>query len=121
MKIVSAAILTLAAMIVPLASAEARTHRTKHRAHHHYARSYDRDPYEGRGYYGGYRGPVDPYGVPGYRRYGRVPVGTYGEPVPFRTVQPTDVGIGVLAPNGYRGPGTATGGPSGGLGTGGGR
>ena len=87
-------------------------------------RSYDRDPYEGRGYYpgryyGGY--PTDPYDVPAYGRGGRVPIGTYGEPVPFRTVQPTDVGIGALAPNGYRGPGTASGGPAGGLNNGGGR
>ena len=37
----------------------------------------------------------------------------------FRTVQPTDDGQGVLAPNGYRGSGSATGGPAGGIDDGG--
>ena len=37
----------------------------------------------------------------------------------FRTVQPTDDGRGILAPNGYRGPGSATGGPAGGIDDGG--
>ncbi len=38
---------------------------------------------------------------------------------PEQTVQPTDTGQGVLAPNGYRGPGSASGGPAGGLDDGG--
>lgn len=137
MKFIPLAALAIAAMTVPVMSAQARTHVVKHRPlHRHYARShehaprYGRSAYDGRGAYygrGPYGGPerfgypVNPYDVPAYSRTGRVPVGTYGEAVPFRTVQPTDVGIGALAPNGYRGPGTASGGPAGGIDTGGGR
>ncbi len=125
-RILSAA--AFAALVaIPGASAATRTHIVKHRVHHRsYAGRHVRDAYDDRGYYtrrydGGAYYPTDPYDVPAYSRTGRVPIGTYGEPVPFRTVQPTDVGIGALAPNGYRGPGTASGGPAGGLNDSGGR
>ena len=132
MKIIPVAAVAIAALSVSMPSAQARPHTVKHRVHHrHYVRSFDGAPDYGRygsaGYYEpspygyGYGYETNPYNVPARSRTGRVPIGTYGEPVPFRTVQPTDVGIGALAPNGYRGPGTASGGPAGGIDTGGGR
>ena len=127
MKIIPVAALVIATMTAPGLSAQARTHGAKHRVHHSsYVHSYNRAPnygrsaYDGRESYDGRYGyETNPYNVPGRSRTGRVPIGTYGEPVPFRTVQPTDVGIGALAPNGYRGPGTASGGPAGGIDNGG--
>ncbi len=122
LSIAALALVALTPTLTPSSAAPTRTRVVKHRVHHrHYVRSYERDPYEAQRFYDRFNGPTDPYGYPAFGPGGRVPIGTYGEPVPFRTVQPTDVGIGVLAPNGYRGPGTASGGPAGGLNNGGGR